>query len=56
MGNQDIDTALKVPGVELVAACDLYSGRKAVYCEKPMVHKLSEGLDVIATRDKTKSY
>jgi predicted dehydrogenase len=104
MGNQDIDTALKVPGVELVAACDLYTGRlervkekygkdifttrdyreilnrkdidavviatsdnwharisidamnagKAVYCEKPMVHKLSEGLDVIATRDKTK--
>jgi predicted dehydrogenase len=104
MGNQDIDTAIKVPGVELVAACDLYTGRlervkekygkdifttrdyreilnrndidavviatsdnwharismdamnagKSVYCEKPMVHKLSEGLDVIATRDKTK--
>lgn len=104
MGNQDIDTAIKVPGVELVAACDLYSGRlervkekygkdiyttkdyreilnrkdidaiviatsdnwharisvdamnagKSVYCEKPMVHKLSEGLEVIATRDKTK--
>jgi predicted dehydrogenase len=104
MGNVDIDTALKVPGVELVAACDLYSGRlervkekygkdiyttkdyreilnrkdidavvistsdnwharisvdamnagKSVYCEKPMVHRLSEGLEVIATRDKTK--
>ena len=104
MGNVDINTALKVPGVELVAACDLYSGRlervkekygkdifttrdyreilnrkdidavviatsdnwharismdamnagKSVYCEKPMVHRLSEGLDVIATRDKTK--
>ena len=104
MGNVDIDTALKVPGIELVAACDLYSGRlemvkekygkdifttkdyreilnrkdidaivistsdnwhariamdamnagKSVYCEKPMVHRLSEGLDVIATRDKTK--
>jgi predicted dehydrogenase len=104
MGNVDIDTALKVPGVELVAACDLYSGRlervkekygkeifttrdyreilnrkdidaviistsdnwhariaidamnagKSVYCEKPMVHKLSEGLEVIATRDKTR--
>jgi predicted dehydrogenase len=104
MGNADIDTALKVPGVELVAACDLYSGRlervkekygkdvyttrdyreilnrkdidavvistsdnwharisidamnagKSVYCEKPMVHKLSEGLAVIEARDKTK--
>jgi predicted dehydrogenase len=104
MGNQDIDTAIKVPGVELVAACDLYTGRldrvkekygkdifttrdyreilnrkdidavviatsdnwhariaidamnagKSVYCEKPMVHKLNEGLEVIATRDKTK--
>ena len=104
MGNHDIDTAVKVPGTELVAACDLYSGRldrvkekygkeifttkdyreilnrkdidavviatsdnwhariamdamnagKSVYCEKPMVHRLSEGLDVIATRDKTK--
>lgn len=104
MGNQDVDTALKVPGTELVAACDLYSGRlervkekygkdiyttkdyreilnrkdidailiatsdnwhariaidamnagKSVYCEKPMVHKLSEGLEVIATHDKTK--
>ena len=104
MGNDDMDTALKVPGVEIVAACDLYSGRlervkekygkdvfttkdyreilnrkdidavviatsdnwhsrisidamnagKAVYCEKPMVHKLSEGLGVIETHDKTK--
>jgi predicted dehydrogenase len=104
MGNVDIDTALKVPGVELVAACDLYSGRllrvkekygkdifttkdyreilnrkdidaivistsdnwhsrisidamnagKSVYCEKPMVHKLSEGLAVIETHNKTK--
>lgn len=103
MGNADLDTALKVPGVELVAACDLYSGRlervkekygkdifttkdyreilnrkdidavviatadlwhariaidamnagKAVYCEKPMVHKLSEGLEVISTHNKT---
>ncbi len=104
MGNSDIDDAIKVPGVELVAACDLYSGRldrvkekygkdifttkdyreilnrkdidavviatsdnwhsrisidamnagKSVYCEKPMVHKLSQGLEVIATHDKTK--
>ncbi len=104
MGNVDIDTALKVPGVELVAACDLYTGRlarvkekygkdifttqdyreilnrkdidavviatsdnwhsriateamnagKAVYCEKPMVHLLSEGPGVIETHNKTK--
>ena len=97
MGHNDLDTALKVPGVELVAACDLYTGRlermkeqynkdlfttrdyreilekkdidaviiatsdnwhsrisidalnkgKNVYCEKPMVHKLSQGQEVI---------
>lgn len=96
-GHGDVSTALKVPGVELVAVCDLYSGRlenakelhgkeifttknyleildrkdvdaiiiatsdnwharitkealkkgKAIYCEKPMVHKISEGLDVV---------
>ena len=27
MGHNDLDTALKIPGVELVAACDLYTGR-----------------------------
>ena len=27
IGHYDIDTALKVPGVELVAVCDLYKGR-----------------------------
>ena len=103
MGNADTDTALKVPGVELVAACDLYNGRltrvkekygknvyttrdyrelinrkdidaviiatadlwhariaieamnsgKAVYCEKPIVQKISDGLSVIAAQKKT---
>jgi predicted dehydrogenase len=103
MGNADTDTALKVPGVELAAACDLYTGRldrvkekygaqvfttrdyrelllrkdidaiviatsdnwharvaieamnsgKAVYCEKPVVQKLSDGLPVIQARNKT---
>lgn len=97
MGHNDLQSALKVPGVELAAACDLYTGRlermkelygkdlfttrdyreilekkdidaviiatsdnwhsrisidalnkgKHVYCEKPMVHKLSQGWDVI---------
>ncbi|MDB5249137.1 MAG: Gfo/Idh/MocA family oxidoreductase [Segetibacter sp.] len=96
-GHNDLNSALKVPGVELAAVCDLYSGRlenakelfgkdlfttkdhrelllrndidaviiassdnwharitkdalqkgKAVYCEKPMVHKINEGLGVI---------
>ena len=96
-GHMDLNAALKVPGVELAAVCDLYSGRlvnakelhgpdifttknyleildrkdvdaviistsdnwharitrealkkgKAVYCEKPMVHKISEGQAVI---------
>jgi len=103
MGNVDTDSALRVPGVELVAACDLYKGRlarvrekygnnvyttqdyrelidrkdidaviiatsdnwhsritidalnsgKAVYCEKPVVHKISQGLEVIAAQKKT---
>ncbi len=97
MGNNNAATALKVPGVEMVAVCDLYTGRlerakelygkdlfvtndyrkilqrpgidaviiascdqwharitkdalkngKHVYCEKPMVHYINEGLDVI---------
>src|SRR5687768_10694085 len=97
MGFNNVDTAIKVPGVEFVAACDLYDGHlvrtkekygqqifttrsyqeildrkdidaviiatsdqwhdrisiaamkkgKAVYCEKPMVHQLSEGHAVI---------
>ncbi|HEU4634427.1 MAG TPA: Gfo/Idh/MocA family oxidoreductase [Flavisolibacter sp.] len=104
MGFNDVATALKVPGVELAAACDLYTGRlerakeiygkdllttqdyrellnrndidaviiatsdnwharlakealekgKAVYCEKPMVHRISEGLPLVAAEQKTK--
>lgn len=96
-GHMDLATALKIPGVELAAVADLYTGRlenakelygkdiittknyleildrkdidaviiatsdnwharitkealkkgKAVYCEKPMVHKISEGLGVV---------
>ena len=104
-GHMDLSTALKVPGVELAAVCDLYNGRlanakelhgndifttnnyheildrkdidaviisvtdvwharitiealkkgKAVYCEKPMVHKISEGMSVIEAAKASKS-
>ncbi|WP_145711247.1 Gfo/Idh/MocA family protein [Chitinophaga japonensis] len=97
MGTADVNTAITVPGVKLVAACDLYDGRladakkkwgndiyttrdyreilerndidaviiatpdfwhkdisvaamnkgKSVYCEKPMVHDISEGPAVV---------
>jgi len=103
MGHNDLEAALKVPGVEMAGACDLYSGRlermkelygkdlfttrdyrqlldrkdidaviiatsdnwhsrisidamkkgKHVYCEKPMVHKLSQGLEVIQAQKQT---
>jgi len=103
MGIKDTDSALKIPGVELAAVCDLYSGRlirakekygntvyttrdyrellnrkdidaviiatsdnwhariaidamnsgKAVYCEKPVVQKISDGLPVITAQKKT---
>ena len=97
MGTNDIQTALRVPGVKLVAVCDLYEQRlqnaktewgndiftsrdykeilsrndidavfvgtsdhwhqkisidamkagKHVYCEKPVIHKISEAKDLI---------
>lgn len=104
MGHANLETALKIPGIEMAGACDLYTGRlerakelwgkalfttrdyrellerkdidaviiatsdhwharitidalkkgKAVYCEKPMVHKISEGLPVIEAQRQTK--
>ncbi len=103
MGFENVRTALKVPGVKMVAACDLYKGRlerskelfgkdlfvtedykallarkdidavivatsdqwhdiiandamragKAVYLEKPMVHKISQGKSIIDTAKAT---
>lgn len=104
MGIADANTAITVPGVKLVAACDLYDGRlaeakklygqdifttkdyreilqrkdiqaviiatpdhwhkdiavdamnagKAVYCEKPMVHDVTEGAAVIEAQQRNK--
>jgi predicted dehydrogenase len=102
-GHFDLNTALKVPGVELAGICDLYTGRlenakelhgkdlfttinykdildrkdidavlicttdvwhariamdalakgKHVYCEKPMVYKISEGSPVVEAAKKS---
>ncbi len=104
MGHQNLGHALSIPGAELAAACDLYTGRldrmkelhgkdlrvtrdyrellerddidavivatsdhwhariamdamekgKHVYCEKPMVHQIKEGLPLIKTWQQTK--
>ncbi|MEO6916283.1 MAG: Gfo/Idh/MocA family oxidoreductase [Chitinophagaceae bacterium] len=104
MGSADTNVSITVPGVKLVAVCDLYDGRltsarqkwgndlfttrdyreilsrkdidaviiatpdhwhreisvaamnsgKAVYCEKPMVHDITEGPAVIAAQNKNK--
>jgi predicted dehydrogenase len=104
MGVADATTALTVPGIKLLAVCDLYDGRlaeakkrwgndiattrdfneildrkdidaviiatpdhwhkdisvaamnkgKHVYCEKPMVHEISEGAAVVSAQTKNK--
>lgn len=103
MGQRNVKTVMQIPGIEFVAACDLYKGRlersrelfgkdifitqdykailarkdvdaviiatsdqwhdvisadamkagKAVYCEKPVVHQLDQGLKVIDVQKQT---
>ena len=105
MGMADVSTALRIPGVELVAACDVFDGRldaarerygaglfttrdynevlaredidavivgtpdhwhqpisiaalragKGVYCEKPMVHTIGEGHDLVRAQEESGS-